>query len=233
MNLIETAVRWRHGTFVLFLLLVMFGFIALFRLPLELQPGGDRPEITISTPYIGAAPSEVESLITRPIENVLEEIEGIQEITSQSLSGFSTITMKFDWGTDVDARLVAVLNKLQQLGDLPEEAGDSDIQVASGNNNPMIWLVLKPKPGFQTDSNRYRDLIDQTIEPALRRVEGTSRFFIIGGQEREVEVLVDPKALADRNLGLTNVTSTLNINPHSALQFSRQTLRFICYSFIK
>jgi hydrophobic/amphiphilic exporter-1 (mainly G- bacteria), HAE1 family len=212
MNFIETAVRWRHGTFVLFLLLVMFGFIALFRLPLELQPGGDRPEITISTPYSGAAPAEVENLITRPIENVLEEIEGIQEITSQSLSGFSTITMKFDWGTDVDARLVAVLNKLQQLGDLPEEAGDSDIQVASGNNNPMMWLVLKPKPGFQTDSNRYRDLIDQTIEPALRRVEGTSRFFIIGGQEREVEVLVDPKALADRNLSLTNVTSTLSTN---------------------
>ena len=212
MNLIETAVRWRHGTFVLFLLLVMFGFIALFRLPLELQPGGDRPEITISTPYIGAAPSEVENLITRPIEKVLEEIEGIQEITSQSLSGFSTITMKFEWGTDVDTRLVAVLNKLQQLGDLPAEAGDSDIQVASGNNNPMIWLVLKPKPGFQTDSNRYRDLIDETIEPALRRVEGTSRFFIIGGQEREVEVLVDPKALADRNLSLTNVTSTLSTN---------------------
>jgi hydrophobic/amphiphilic exporter-1 (mainly G- bacteria), HAE1 family len=212
MNWIETAVRWRHGTFVLFLLLVIFGFIAMFRLPLELQPGGDRPEITISTPYIGAAPSEVENLITRPIEKVLEEIEGTQEITSQSLSGFSTITMKFDWGTDVDARLVAVLNKLQQLGDLPPEAGDSDIQVASGNNNPMIWLVLKPKPGFQSDSNRYRDLIDETIEPALRRVEGTSRFFIIGGQEREVEVLVDPKALADRNLDLTNVTSTLSTN---------------------
>jgi HAE1 family hydrophobic/amphiphilic exporter-1 len=212
MNFIETAVRWRHGTFVLFFLLAIFGLLALFRLPLELQPGGDRPEITISTPYIGAAPAEVESLITRPIEDVLEEIEGIQEITSQSLPGFSTITMEFDWGTDVDGRLLAVLNKLQQLRDLPEEAGESDVQVASGNNNPMMWLVLKPKPGYQTDSNRYRDLIDETIEPALRRVEGTSRFFIVGGQEREVEVLVDPKALADRNLSLTNVTTALSTN---------------------
>lgn len=58
MNFIETAVRWRHGTFVLFCLLTMFGFIALSKLPLELQPGGDRPEITISTPYIGAAPQK-------------------------------------------------------------------------------------------------------------------------------------------------------------------------------
>lgn len=212
MNFIETAVRWRHGTFVLFCLLTMFGLIALFRLPLELQPGGDRPEITISTPYIGAAPAEVEDLITRPIEDVLEEIEGVQEITSQSLPGFSTITMEFEWGTDIDARLVAVLNKLQQLEELPEEAGESDVQVASGNNNPMMWIVLKPKSGYQTDSNRYRDLMEETIEPALRRVEGTSRFFIVGGQEREVEVLVDPQALGDRNLSLTDVTNTLTTN---------------------
>jgi hydrophobic/amphiphilic exporter-1 (mainly G- bacteria), HAE1 family len=212
MNFIETAVRWRHGTFVLFFLLMMFGLIALFRLPLELQPGGDRPEITISTPYIGAAPAEVEDLITRPIEDVLEEIEGVREITSQSLSGFSTITMEFEWGTNIDARLVAVLNKLQQLEELPEEAGDSDIQIASGNNNPMMWIVLKPKPGYRTDSNRYRDLIEEVVEPALRRVEGTSRFFIVGGQEREVEILVDPKALGDRNLTLTNVTNTLRTN---------------------
>ncbi|MDZ8258576.1 efflux RND transporter permease subunit [Nostoc sp. ChiQUE01b] len=212
MNFIETAVRWRHGTFVLFCLLAMFGLIALFRLPLELQPGGDRPEITLTTPYIGAAPAEVEDLITRPIEDVLEEIEGVEEITSQSLSGISTITIKFDWGTDVDARLLNVLNKLQQLEELPEEAGESDVQVASGTNNPIMWIVLKPKPGYQTDPNHYRDLIEEVIEPALRRVEGTSRFFIFGGQEREVEVLVDPKALSDRYLTLTDVTNTLRNN---------------------
>ncbi len=214
MNWIATAVRWRHGTFVLFCLLTMFGFIALFRLPLELQPGGDRPEITITTPYIGAAPPEVEDLITRPIEDLLEEIEGVREITSQSLAGVSIITMEFEWGTDVDGRLVNVLNKLQQVEELPAEAGESDVQVASGSNNPMMWIVMKPKPGVRNDPNpnHYRDLIEEIVEPALRRVEGTSRFFIFGGQEREVEVLVDPKALADRNLTLTNLTDTLRSN---------------------
>jgi HAE1 family hydrophobic/amphiphilic exporter-1 len=212
MSLIETATRWRHGTFVLFCLLVMFGIIALFRLPLELQPGGDRPEITISTPYIGAAPAEVEDLITRPLEEVLEEVEGVKEITSQSLPGFSNITIEFDWGTDVDARLVNVLNKLQQVDELPEEAGEPDVQVASGSNNPMMWIVLQPEPGYTADSNHYRDLVDEVVIPELRRVEGTGRFFIAGGQEREVEVLVDPKALSDRNLTLNDVTSALRSN---------------------
>jgi HAE1 family hydrophobic/amphiphilic exporter-1 len=212
MNFIETAIRWRHGTFVLFCLLVMFGIIALRNLPLELQPGGDRPEITLSTPYIGAAPAEVEDLITRPIEEVLDEVEGVEEITSQSLAGFSTVTLKFNWGSDVDARLLDVLNKLQQVSDLPPEAGETDVQVASGANNPMMWIVVAPKPGYTADSNRSRDLIDTIIEPALRRVEGTGRFFIVGGQEREVEVRVDPKALSDRNLTLADVTDALRSN---------------------
>jgi hydrophobic/amphiphilic exporter-1 (mainly G- bacteria), HAE1 family len=93
MNFIKTAVRWRHGTFVLFCLLAIFGIISLFNLPLELQPGGDRPEITITTTYTGAGPTEVEDLITRPIEEQMEEVLGVQEISSNSRSGISTITM--------------------------------------------------------------------------------------------------------------------------------------------
>ena len=92
MNWIERIVRWRHGTFVLFSLIALFGVISLFNLPLELQPGGDKPEISINTTYIGAGPAEVEDLITRPIEEVMEQVEGVQEITSTSRSGSSGIT---------------------------------------------------------------------------------------------------------------------------------------------
>jgi hydrophobic/amphiphilic exporter-1 (mainly G- bacteria), HAE1 family len=209
MNLIETAVRWRHGTFVLFCLLAIFGVVALFRLPLELQPGGDRPEISITTPYIGAAPSEVEDLVTRPIEEVLEEVEGVQEISSNSRAGLSSINIEFDWGTDVDARLVDVLNQLQQVEELPEEAGESSVRVASGDNSPMMWINLRPKNGSSANANSYRDLVEDVIEPRLQRVEGVSRFLIAGGQEREVEVRVDPKGLSDRNLTIGNVVDAI------------------------
>jgi hydrophobic/amphiphilic exporter-1 (mainly G- bacteria), HAE1 family len=209
MNLIETAVRWRHGTFVLFCLLAIFGAVALFRLPLELQPGGDRPEISITTPYIGAAPSEVEDLVTRPIEEVLEEVEGVQEISSSSRAGLSSINIEFDWGTDVDARLVDVLNQLQQVEELPQEAGESSVRVASGDNSPMMWINLLPKNGSSANANSYRDLVEDIIEPRLQRVEGVSRFLIAGGQEREVEVRIDPKGLSDRNLTIGNVVDAL------------------------
>ncbi|NEQ80389.1 MAG: efflux RND transporter permease subunit [Moorea sp. SIO2I5] len=212
MKLIETAVRWRHGTFVLFCLLALCGILALFQLPLELRPGGDTPEITISTSYGGAGPTEVEDLITRPIEEALEEVTGVKEITSSSRSGRSRISLEFNWGTDIDARLVDVLSKLQRVSSLPPEAGDPSVEVVSGVSRPMMWIVLMPKEGYDSDPDHYRDLIQDVIVPKLRQVEGVGQIITPGGREREVEVIVDPKALADRNLTLSNVVNTLRNN---------------------
>ena len=212
MSLIRTAVRWRHGTGVLFCLLALFGTLAMFQLPLELQPGGDRPEISISTPYLGASPAEVEDLVTRPIEERLEEVQGIQEITSTSSAGVSSISVEFNWGSDIDRSLVDVLNKLQQVEALPQEADESDVEVVSGSSDSMMWVVLTPKEGFTPDDNHYRDLVDDVIVPRFRQVQGVGQFLISGGREREVEVIVDPKALASRNLTIGDVATTLRNN---------------------
>ncbi|MBE9059511.1 efflux RND transporter permease subunit [cf. Phormidesmis sp. LEGE 11477] len=212
MSLIKTAVRWRHGTGVLFCLLALFGVLALFQLPLELQPGGDLPEISIATPYLGASPAEVEDLVTRPIEERLEEVQGVQEITSTSNAGISNIAVEFEWGNDIDRSLVDVLNKLQQVEALPAEAAESDVEVVSGSSDAMMWVVLVPKEGFTADDYHYRDLVDDVIVPRFRQVQGVGQFFISGGRAREVEVIVDPKALADRNLTIGDVATTLRNN---------------------
>ncbi|MTF39335.1 efflux RND transporter permease subunit [Cyanobacterium aponinum] len=212
MNFIKTAIRWRHGTGVLFCLLALFGILALFQLPLELQPGGDTPEISIRTAYSGASPAEVEDLVTRPIEERLEEVPGVQEIISTSSSGLSNINVEFAWDSDIDRSLVDVLNKLQQVEALPAEADESEVEIVSGSSSPMMWIVLTPKEGFTGDDFRYRDLVDDVIVPSLRQVQGIGEFIISGGREREVEVIVDPKALADRNLTISDVVRTLRNN---------------------
>ncbi|MGL5082620.1 MAG: efflux RND transporter permease subunit, partial [Microcoleaceae cyanobacterium] len=212
MSLIKTAVHWRHGTFVLFCILALLGVLALFNLPLELQPGGDRPEISITTSYSGASPTEVEEIITRPIEEMMEQVQGVQEIRSSSASGRSTINMEFNWDTDINQRLLEILNKLQQVEALPPEAGESNVELVSGSSSPMMWVILMPKPGFTADDNHYRDLVDDIIEPRLRQVEGVGQFLVSGGRGREVEVVVDPKALADRNLTIADVVESLRNN---------------------
>lgn len=212
MNFIETTVRWRHGTFVVFCLLALFGVMSLLNLPLELQPGGDRPEITITTAYPGAGPSEVEDLITRPIEERMEEVLGIQEILSNSRGGNSTINLRFNWGTNIERSLVNVLSKLQQVRSLPAEARESNVEVVGGASSPMMWVALSTKPGFQSDPDHYRDLVEDTILPRLRRVEGVGQFLVPGGRVREVEVQVDPQALADRNLTVDEIAQAIRQN---------------------
>jgi hydrophobic/amphiphilic exporter-1 (mainly G- bacteria), HAE1 family len=212
MKFIETAVRWRHGTFAAFFLLALFGVLALLNLPLELQPGGDRPQITIATPYPGAGPTEVEDLITRPIEEQMEEVEGIYEMTSNSRPGSSQITLEFNQGSNMNERLLDTLNRLQQVRSLPPEAQESSVNLVSGSRSPMMWLIMLPKDNGEPDALRYRDLADDVIIPRLRQVTGVGDFIIGGGQEREVEVRVDPKALADRNLGISDVVRTLQDN---------------------
>ena len=147
MNLIETAVRWRHGTLVLFVLLALLGILALLNLPLELQPGGDRPEITITTPYLGAAPVEVEDLVTRQIEEQMEQVQGVQEVSSISRTGVSVITLEFEEGNNLNDRLVDVINRLQQADSLPEEADESNVELVGGNSSPMMWIPIIPKAG--------------------------------------------------------------------------------------
>jgi hydrophobic/amphiphilic exporter-1 (mainly G- bacteria), HAE1 family len=212
MNFIETAVRWRHGTFVLFCLLALAGLFALIGLPLELQPGGDRPEITITTVYPGAGPTEVEDLITRPIEEQMEEVLGVKEISSVSRAGRSSITLEFAQDATPDARLVDVLNRLQQVQSLPPEAQESNVELVGGNSSPMMWIPFSTKDGFEPDPDRYRDLAEEVVLPRLRRVEGVGQFLVVGGQQREVEVRVDPKALSDRNLTIGDVVRTLREN---------------------
>ncbi|AUT00682.1 acriflavin resistance protein [Nostoc sp. CENA543] len=212
MKFIETAVRWRHGTFVLFCLLAILGVFSLFSLPLELQPGGDRPEITITTTYPGAGPSEVEDLITRPIEEQMEQVLGVQEISSSSRAGRSSITLEFAQNANVQERMIDVINRLQQVNDLPPEAQESSVELVGGNSSPMMWIPFDTKEGFEPDSNRYRDLAEEVVIPRLRRVQGTGQFLLVGGQQREVEVKIDPKALSDRNLTIGDVVRVLREN---------------------
>ncbi|WP_404785213.1 efflux RND transporter permease subunit [Altericista sp. CCNU0014] len=212
MNLIESAVRWRHGTFVAFCLLALAGLFALVNLPLELQPGGDRPEITITTVYPGAGPAEVEDLITRPIEEQMERVIGLREVSSSSRSGRSTITLEFMPDSDLNERLLDVINRLQQVPSLPPEAQESSVEQVGGNSSPMMWIPFDTKEGFTPDPNRYRDLAEEEIAPRLRQVQGIGQLLIVGGQLREVEVRVDPRALADRNLSIGDVVRVLREN---------------------
>jgi HAE1 family hydrophobic/amphiphilic exporter-1 len=117
MKLIEFCVRYPVTVTVGVLLALLFGAIALIRLPIQMIPTVDRPEITVETEYRGAAPLEVEREITDRLEEKLNAVEGLKEVTSTSIEGKSTIVLKFDWGTNKDIARLGVSEKLDLVTD--------------------------------------------------------------------------------------------------------------------
>lgn len=208
-GLIGGAIRYPHTVFTATVLVVLFGVLALTRIPLQMRPSVDKPEITVTTGYPGASPEEVEDKITRPLEEELNSVEGVRKLTSQSSQGRSRITLEFDWGIDRDAAMVDVLNKLGRVRRLPEEATSPSAQaISSDTTQPMMWIGLQDvknaNPG-ENSTNRMRTLVDDIIGPRLRRVEGVGGMIISGGQEREVQIAVDLHQLAQYNIPLSRL----------------------------
>jgi HAE1 family hydrophobic/amphiphilic exporter-1 len=124
-KLVDSATKNPITVIVGVILLVMFGLIALLRIPVQLTPNVDKAEITVNTLWPGASPQEVEREIIDEQEDVLKSVEGLVEMKSESFYGRGTVALKFQVGTDPDAALLKVSNNLNQVPENPDEAEES------------------------------------------------------------------------------------------------------------
>jgi HAE1 family hydrophobic/amphiphilic exporter-1 len=188
------------------ILVTLFGVISLYRIPLQMTPTVDRPEITVETEYLGAAPQEVEQEVTDRQEERLNSVEGLAEITSTSVEGRSRVVLRFDWGTSKDLARLDVSEKLDLVRDLPEEAEAPVIQaVNSDEETPIAWITLETSRPI----NEVREEVEDVAKARLERVEGVGTVWLFGGQEREVRVYLDPAKLAARGLTVTQVRDAI------------------------
>jgi hydrophobic/amphiphilic exporter-1 (mainly G- bacteria), HAE1 family len=206
MQIIRQSIKFPHAVVVAVFLCFIFGYLSMQTLPLQMKPTVDRPEITINTIYRGASPAEVEEQITNPIEEVMDAVEGIRKITSTSSDAFSSVTLEFDWGVNKDVAIVDVVNKLSQVPDLPDDAQEPEVRaVSSDDEEPIMWFIMRSD---KTPNEMYEIAEDQ-IEPRIRRIEGVGDLFVFGGEEREMQVQVDPVALAGRNISFNELGAAL------------------------
>ncbi|MFQ5913677.1 MAG: efflux RND transporter permease subunit [Nitrospinota bacterium] len=206
MKLIDFCVRYPVSVLVGVILLLLFGVISMLRIPVQMTPTVDRPEITVETTYRGAAPAEVEREITDRIEEKLNSVEALSEIGSTSIEGKSTIRLSFDWGTNKDIARLDVSEKLGLVKDVPDDADESVIRaVNSDQEQPIAWIVIETR----RDLNEVRIEAEDVIKPRLERVPGVGAVWLFGGQEREVQVLLDPLALGARGLTIGGVRDAL------------------------
>ncbi len=207
MKLIDVSIRRPVSVVVGILLVALFGYIALTKIPIQMKPTVDKPIITVSTVYRGAAPQEVEEQITTPIEEQLQSVENLYKLSSKSMEGVSRISLEFDWGVDKDIASIDILKKLNLVGELPEEAETPIISaITSEEEQPIMWLIAQNP---QMNINALYQYADDYIKPRLERLQGVGRIRLPGGEEREIQVILDYDALSARGISIPEVRAAL------------------------
>ncbi|SEQ04477.1 hydrophobic/amphiphilic exporter-1, HAE1 family [Ectothiorhodospira magna] len=207
-------------------IVVTLGLMSLFRLPIDLMPDITFPTVSIMTSYDNAGPDEIEQLITRPVEEAVSAVPGVEEVTSTSSEGSSSVRVSFGWGTNLDAATNEVRDRLDRISNaLPEEAGRPLVRRFDSAAFPIMLIGV----GGNLDPIELRRLIDDRIRPRLERVPGVAAVDVWGGLEREIRVDVDPDRLQALSLGLDEIRQALRdanvIHPAGEIVRGRMDLR--------
>jgi HAE1 family hydrophobic/amphiphilic exporter-1 len=160
------------------ILVVLFGWISLQRLPYQLSPTVIEPTITVTTTWTGATPYEIERDIIEEQEKVLKGIPGVVEMESSCLNKTGTVTLRFKIGTDVDDALLRVSNKLNEVQSYPENVDKPVINATGAATSPVIWIVLKANEDNPRPVYTYRTFFENEVRQYLERVEGVADLFM-------------------------------------------------------
>ena len=197
---------------MIFLGAAVFGLVSYSNLPLELMPDISYPTLTVRTEYPGAAPEEVESRVSRPIEEQLATVDGVVDITSRSRAESSDVVLEFTWGSDMDAASQTIRERLQQIW-----FGEGIERPLLLRYDPSLDPILRVAVALEGEGDLYslRDIAEQELKPALEAMEGVAAARVQGGLEREVLVEVREDWLAARGITLGQVQGALqaeNVN---------------------
>ena len=207
-KLIKISLNNRLGVLVIALLILVGGIFAGNKLPIDVFPDLNRPTVAILTEAHGLAPEEVETLVTFPLEVVMNGIPGLKRLRSSSGVGLSMIWLEFDWGTDIFRNRQLVNERLGQAkNSLPE-----NVQPVMGPITSImgeIQLVGLTSKDESITGIKLREAADWVVRPRLLSIPGIAQAVPIGGGVKQYQILLSSAALKRKNLSLEEVESNL------------------------
>ena len=206
MNLPEFCVKRPIFISMVSCIVMILGGVALSYLPINLMPDITYPSVTIVTTYEDASPEEVEELISKKIESSLSAVSGVKEIFSTSGEGSSNVMVSFNWGTNLDAAVSDVRDRLDRVVPrLPDDADEPILYKFDSASSPIVQIGV----ATEIDLMDARQLIEDQIQYRIERIDGVASVNIGGGLEREIQVLFDVDKARKLDTSLSNVLSVL------------------------
>lgn len=204
MNLAQLSIKRPTFITAIVTLMLVMGFAALKKMPVDLFPDVTFPVIFIGIPYPGAAPNDIERQVMEPVEEALGGIAGLRNMTSNSLESVGLLILEFRLGSDVKDLEQQVRNRLGNIRNkLPKDTKEPIIRRFDPADQPVISLAVSSS---LSDGELF-DLAENTIKPQIERLNDIGQVRVIGGRKKEVQVLVDLKQLQDRRLSMLQVSN--------------------------
>lgn len=220
-SLIDVSIRQPITVAVGVILILLAGTIAFSRVPVQMAPSVESVVISVTTHWENASPQEIETEIVDEQEQWLQGVSGLVSMTSVSQAGQGQIRLEFRTGTDINDAMAEVDQKISQVPEYPEEVDQPEIEGTDPESVDYIaWVGLSSSdPKF--DAMTLYDFMNNRVKPIFERIPGISEVGIVGAREKEVQIHVDPLAMADR--GIT-IRELLNAIQRSNKNFSGGSL---------
>lgn len=206
MNLTKTVLKRPVTTVLCVLCLMVFGFISLFSSKMELTPEMNMPMMVISTIYVGASPEDVDDLLTKPIEDQVGQLSGIDSISSVSSENSSMVLLQYDYGTDMDKAYSDLKKKVDALeSSLPEDAMAPVIMEFDVNSTPSMMMAVN-----NSGVNNLYNYVNDTVAPELEKISSVASVDLSGGREEYVRIQLIPEKLAQYHLSINSVATAVS-----------------------
>lgn len=209
MNITELSIKRPAFISSVMIAIITVGWICFNKMSVDLFPHVDIPIIFVSTAYTGAAPSEIENLVTKPLEDELSTISGIKKLSSRSLKDSSQIIIQLYQGVDIKYAEQQVRDKINQArGELPEDIKEPVIRRVDPADQPVMTVVLNA----DLPESELFDLADNYVRPRIEQAANVGMVEILGARKREIQILLDQNLLKDRQISLSQINKQLMIS---------------------
>jgi HAE1 family hydrophobic/amphiphilic exporter-1 len=199
MKITEISIKRPTIVVVVFTILILLGLLSYSALNYELLPKFSNPIVTLTTVYPGASPNEVETSVTKKIEDAVSSMENVKKLTSRSMEGVSVVTVELNSSADADYGLQDAQRKINSIiSNLPGDAKTPSLNKFSLDDLPIMTLAATSNMQDQP----FYDLIDKKLAPQLSRLPGVAQVLLVGGQEREIQIDIDAKKLEAYKISL-------------------------------
>jgi len=209
MSIYKTAIGKPITTALIFVAVIVIGLFSLNRLPIDQFPEMDPPYITVMTTYPGASASEIETNVTKLIENALTSVDGLKELTSQSKDNMSVVSLELEWGENMDEACNDVRSYIELVkSSLPDNCQSPVIFKLNSSMIPIIQYAVKAKESYPG----LEKILDDEVVPQLNRVKGIGSVSVSGAPDRYVYIDLDQSKLDAYHITVEQVSSAIGAN---------------------